>query len=106
MSKIQDLIDLKLMHSTGEFIYEKYEGSDAMSLLKQGIMLLSAVKEDPDPEIYNGYGIAGPSVTVSYGFGMFKSHECSGSYGGTEWTDWAEVEPVPKIEYHYVESAY
>lgn len=107
MSKIQDLIDLKLMHPNAEEIYDNQSDFYDHKLLTEGIMVVLRNNEDTDPELSQGYYKSpGISVTIAYGSGLYKSHEVSGSYGRTEWTEWKEVKAVPKIAYHYAESAY
>lgn len=107
MSKIQDLIDLKLMHPDGEEIYEKRDDDYEYNLLKEGITVVLRNASDYDPGMQNGYSTeCGRSVAISYGSGLYKSHEEEISYSGSEWTAWREVNAIPKIQYNYVESAY
>lgn len=104
MSKIQDLIDLKLMHPNGEDIYETRSDAYEYSLLKEGVTVI--LRNLNDGDLINLYGSSGRSVTIAYGSGLYKSHEEEESYSSSEWTEWREVNAIPKIEYHYAESAY
>jgi hypothetical protein len=107
MSKIQDLMDLKLVAATGEDIYYDSKGANDMNLLKEGIEIVLRNEQDRDPQLANGYyGETGISVVVNVNGNLFKSHEEDDSYGKTKWSEWREVNPIPKIEYHYAESTY